>query len=99
MAQEETKMSETVDDFRAPQPRIRRVAVVRPWTWLAAGWNDLWAAPASSLAYGAAAVLAGWLAFALLLWADLPYLVLPLSAGFFFVGPLMAVGLHAISPP
>ena len=29
---------------------------------------------------------AGWLAVALLLWADLPYLVLPLSAGFFFIG-------------
>src|SRR5258708_13378269 len=90
-------MSETVDVFRAPQPRIRLVPVDRPWTWLAAGWHDLWAAPASSLAYGAAAVLAGWLAFALLLWADLPYLVLPLSAGFFFVGPFMAVGLYEIS--
>jgi uncharacterized membrane protein len=97
MAQEETKMSETVDVFRAPQPRIRLVAVDRPWTWLAAGWHDLWAAPASSLAYGAAAVLAGWLAIALLLWADLPYLVLPLSTGFFFVGPFMAVGLYEIS--
>jgi uncharacterized membrane protein len=80
-------MSETVDVFRAPQPRIRLVPVDRPWTWLAPGWRDLWAAPASSLAYGGAAVLAGWLAIALLLWADLPYLVLPLSAGFFFVGP------------
>jgi len=90
-------MSETVDVFRAPQPRIRLVPVDRPWTWLAAGWHDLWAAPANSLAYGVAAVLAGWLAIALLLWADLPYLVLPLSAGFFFVGPFMAVGLYEIS--
>jgi uncharacterized membrane protein len=90
-------MSETVDVFRAPQPRIRLVPVDRPWTWLAAGWHDLWAAPASSLTYGVAAVLAGWLAIALLLWADLPYLVLPLSAGFFFVGPFMAVGLYEIS--
>jgi uncharacterized membrane protein len=97
MAQEETKMSETVDVFRAPQPRIRLVPVDRPWTWLAAGWHDLWAAPLNSLAYGVAAILAGWLTIALLLWADLPYLVLPLSAGFFFVGPFMAVGLYEIS--
>jgi uncharacterized membrane protein len=90
-------MSETVDVFRAPQPRIRRVAVDRPWTWLAAGWRDLWAVPATSLAYGAVPVLAGWLAISLLLWADLPYLVLPLSAGFFFVGPFIAVGLYEIS--
>lgn len=90
-------MSETVEVFRAPRPRIRQVPVDRPWTWLAAGWHDLRAAPASSLACGAVAVLAGWLATALLLWVDLPYLLLPLSAGFFFVGPFMAVGLYEIS--
>jgi uncharacterized membrane protein len=43
------------------------------------------------------AVLAGWLAVALLLWLDLPFLVLPLSAGFFLLGPFMAVGLYEIS--
>ena len=54
-------MSETVDVFRAPQPHIRRVAVDRPWTWLAAGWRDLWAAPARSLAYGRCRCLQdGW---------------------------------------
>lgn len=90
-------MSETVAVFGAPQPRIRPVAVDRPWTWLAAGWRDLCAAPAPSLLFGAISVLVGWVAVALLLWADLPYLVLPLSAGFFFVGPFMAVGLYEIS--
>jgi uncharacterized membrane protein len=94
---EETSMAETVAVFRAPQPHIRKVALDRPWLWLGAGWRDLRAAPLSSLAYGAASVIAGWLAISLLLWFDLPYLVLPLSAGFFFVGPFMAVGLYEIS--
>jgi uncharacterized membrane protein len=83
--------------FRAPQPRIRQVSLDRAWTWLGAGWRDLLAAPASSLTYGIIAVVAGWLVVALLLWLDLPYLVLPLSAGFFFVGPFMAVGLYETS--
>ena len=90
-------MAETVAVFRAPQPHIRKVALDRPWLWLGAGWRDLRAAPLPSLAYGAASVIAGWLAISLLLWFDLPYLVLPLSAGFFFVGPFMAVGLYEIS--
>jgi uncharacterized membrane protein len=90
-------MSETVAVFPGPQPRIRRVAVDRPWMWLGAGWRDLWTAPSISLVYGIAPVLAGWLAVSLLMWLDLPYLVLPLSAGFFFVGPFIATGLYEVS--
>jgi uncharacterized membrane protein len=90
-------MGETVAVFRAPQPRIRQVPVDRPWTWLAAGWRDLLATPVLSLACGLIPVIAGWLAVALLVWLDLPYLVLPLGAGFFFVGPFLAVGLYEIS--
>lgn len=90
-------MSEPVAVFQGPSPQIRRVPIDRPWVWLAAGWNDLWAAPASGLAWGAGAVAAGWAAIALLLWFEQPWLVLPLSAGFFFVGPFMAVGLYETS--
>jgi uncharacterized membrane protein len=90
-------MSETIAVFPAPRPQIRRVPVDRPWVWLAAGWRDIVAAPGPSLAYGLVPVLAGWLVIFLMLWFDLPYLVLPLSAGFFFVGPFVAVGLYEIS--
>lgn len=90
-------MSETIAVFPAPRPKIRQVPVDRPWAWLAAGWRDIVAAPGPSLAYGLVPVLAGWLAILLMLWFDLPYLVLPLSAGFFFVGPFIAVGLYEIS--
>lgn len=90
-------MSESVAVFRGPPPRIRLVPIDRPWTWLAAGWKDLWAAPLIGMAYGAVPVVIGWAAITLLLWMDYPYLVLPLSAGFFFVGPFMAVGLYETS--
>lgn len=90
-------MSSSVAVFPGPTPHIRRVPIDRPWTWLAAGWNDLWASPVSGLAWGTVPVAAGWAASALLLWLDQPWLVLPLSAGFFFVGPFMAVGLYETS--
>jgi uncharacterized membrane protein len=90
-------MSNSVAVFQAPQPRIRQVPVDRPWVWLAAGWRDMLAAPALSLACGLVPVVAGWLAVSLLVWFDLPYLALPLGAGFFFVGPFVAVGLYEIS--
>lgn len=90
-------MSDQVAVFQGPPPHIRLVPVDRPWIWLAAGWRDLWASPASGLIWGAVPVAAGWGAIALLLWLDQPWLVLPLSAGFFFVGPFMAVGLYETS--
>lgn len=90
-------MNETISVFPEPRPQIRRVPVDRPWVWLAAGWRDIVAAPGPSLAYGLIPVVAGWLAILLMLWLDLPYLMLPLSAGFFFVGPSIAVGLYEIS--
>jgi uncharacterized membrane protein len=90
-------MSDMVAVFPGPQPHIRRVPIDRPWVWLGAGWRDLWSAPAVSMGFGLLPVLAGWLAIVLLLWLDVPFLVLPLGAGFFFVGPFLAVGLYEIS--
>ncbi len=55
------------------------------------------AAPRISLTYGLVLAAFGWLAVALFLWLDLPYLILPLSAGFFFVGPFIAIGLYEVS--
>jgi uncharacterized membrane protein len=90
-------MSQTVPVFQGPPPRIRRVPIDRPWIWLNAGWRDFVAARGISLLYGLVPVIAGWTAMLLLVWFDQPYLVLPLSAGFFFVGPFIAVGLYEVS--
>jgi uncharacterized membrane protein len=68
-----------------------------PWTWLAAGWRDLWSAPHISLLYGAvftalsAALSAGLLA------GGAASLILALAGGFLLVGPAAAVGLYEVS--
>lgn len=76
---------------------VRTLPLDRPWIWLLGGWQDLWRAPAVSLAYGAAIVGASLLLTVGFWLADLIYLVLPMAAGFMFVGPLLAVGLYEVS--
>jgi uncharacterized membrane protein len=90
-------MSDLVAVFPSPGPRVRRVPVDRPWLWLARGWTDMLQTPWLSLAVGAviAAVSIG-LNIAILVTGAL-YLALPLTAGFFFVAPLIAIGLYEIS--
>src|SRR5690554_1066579 len=76
---------------------INTISMDRPFAWLAAGYEDFRQATAVSLAYGmfwvglSIAVTAG--AFVLGLW----HWLLPLIAGFMFIGPLVAVGSYGIS--
>jgi uncharacterized membrane protein len=93
----EAMMSDLVPVFPEAGPRVQRVPVDRPWLWLARGWSDLLRTPRLSLAVGAVVAAVGiglkistWVAGAI-------YLALPLTAGFFFVAPLIAVGLYEIS--
>jgi uncharacterized membrane protein len=83
-----------------PQPmpaRVRQVATDRPWVWLAAGWHDLMAAPQIGFAYGLALTFAGWVLAGLMLWAGIAWAILPATAGFFLVAPLLAAGLYETS--
>jgi len=76
---------------------VRRVGVDEPWAWLTAGWRDLSRVPMVSLTYGAAFVVVSFL-LTLGLWlVGLFYLLLPLAAGFMFIGPVVAVGLYEVS--
>jgi uncharacterized membrane protein len=81
----------------APAPRVRKVELDRPWAWLAAGWRDLTRAPAVSLSYGVLFAAIGWAVTFGLWWADMIYLILPLTAGFLIMGPILAVGLYEVS--
>lgn len=76
---------------------IRQVPVDRPWAWLAAGWRDMLACPGVSLVYGAVFVLMGWVLALLLFGLGLRWAVLPSTAGFFLVAPILAAGLYETS--
>ncbi len=76
---------------------VRVVGIDRPWAWLQSGWRDLRHAPAVSLVYGAAFVAASFLLTVGLWLLDLLYLLLPLAAGFLFLGPVLAIGLYDVS--
>ena len=78
-------------------PPVRRLEMERPWSWLAAGWQDIWQAPGVSLVYGAIFCFVSFAITAGVLLADLSYLLLPLIAGFMLVGPMLAVGLYETS--
>ena len=78
-------------------PRVRRVATDRPWVWMTAGWQDLMACRAIALAYGGAITLAGWILVLLLVEAGALWAILPATAGFFLVAPLLAAGLYEAS--
>lgn len=90
-------MSDAVPVFTTPSPRIYRVPVDRPWTWLAEGWRDMLAAPRASFGIGVLVAAISILVAAVTLSSGVVYLLLPLTAGFFFVAPLLAVGLYEIS--
>lgn len=88
---------EAVPVFAMATPRIRRVSVDRPWAWLAAGWRDVMALPGVSLAYGALVVAITYVLIFVLARSGVFWLILPLTAGFFFTAPLLAVGLYEAS--
>jgi uncharacterized membrane protein len=76
---------------------IHQVSPDRPWGWLTAGWRDLMANPQVGFFYGGALTLAGWLLALVLLWVGSAWVILPASAGFFMVAPLLAAGLYEAS--
>lgn len=90
-------MVDAVPVFGGSVPLVRKVAVDRPWQWLAGGWNDLRHAYPTSLAYGAGLVVLSYVLTIALFVADLVYLILPITGGFMMVAPLLAVGLYDVS--
>jgi uncharacterized membrane protein len=76
---------------------VRRVAFDAPWRWLAAGWRDLWSAPAISLGCGAAFAAIAYIFVLELSQIDALPLLLPLAGGFLLMAPLFAVGFYEVS--
>jgi uncharacterized membrane protein len=90
-------MSEAVPVFSKASASIRHVELDRPWRWLEAGWKDLIASPGTSLSFGVIFAIAGYLITVGLFAAGIPYLTLPLMAGFMIMGPFLATGFYEIS--
>lgn len=90
-------MAVTADSRSGSPVGLRPISLEEPWTWLAAGWRDMWRMPHISLGYGivvaAISVLITWTLFRL----DAIAMLLPLAAGFMLIGPMLAVGLYEAS--
>ena len=84
--------------FPAPLAnRVRRVATDRPWVWFTLGWRDMMANRAISLPLGAALTVFGWMVSLLLFELGTTWAILPATAGFFIVAPLLAAPLYETS--
>lgn len=84
----------------APGPSRESIATVpagAPWTWLAAGWDDMVKARFSSVIWGALFALVGLAILLILHHYRLYNLALPLVAGFMLLAPVLAVGLYHVS--
>ena len=97
MAMETELTAEAVPVYASPLPAIRKIELDRPWQWLVKGWQDMRRAPGVSFTYGVLAAVTGYVLTLGLIWVDLLYLVLPLTAGFLIVGPILTVGLYEVS--
>ena len=93
----EATAKQGVGPFVAPAYVIREVPFDAPYSWLAAGWRDMWRVPRISLAYGAIFAVTGFLLAVGLTQVGLQSLILVLAAGFILVGPIIAAGLYETS--
>jgi uncharacterized membrane protein len=93
----EEAVSEAIQVFPSPSPKVRLVSIDRPWVWLSRGWQDLMRAPRVGLAYGAVLVVISFIITLGLYLADALYLLLPSTAGFMLVAPALTVGLYETS--
>lgn len=89
--------TDTTAEITPTTGRIRRIATDRPWTWLTLGWRDMMANKPISLAYGAVLTLAGWVLALLLFEIGTAWAILPATAGFFIMAPILAAGLYEVS--
>jgi len=84
-------------DAAAGPAEGRVIRTDRPWLWLARGWQDILAEKRIALGYGAVLTVFGWIMAAIMLNAGAAWAILPATAGFFIMAPLLAAGLYEVS--
>ena len=93
----ETQQGQTDADalpFIAPCRQLDTFAALR---WIGEGWQDFVAAPRLSLAYGVATALISIVMSLVALRFGSYWLLIAALSGFVFVGPVLCLGLYAIS--
>ncbi len=76
---------------------LRAPNMSSPMRWVSAGWDDVWRHPLYSLGYGFAFTFGGLLMMFILFKLGWEALIPAAAGGFVMLGPLLAVGLYAIS--
>jgi uncharacterized membrane protein len=80
--------------FAAPS---RHVAASAPLRWLALGWQDMKRAPRQSLTYGAYVLILSFVVSAIAWRWGSGWMLLVMLSSFIFVGPVVALGVYAVS--
>ncbi|MCU7936157.1 MAG: DUF2189 domain-containing protein [Candidatus Thiodiazotropha sp. (ex Dulcina madagascariensis)] len=77
--------------------QIEDITTEQPRGWLAAGWQDIRRAPATSIGYGTLLVIASYLITLGTVMSGMFYLIPALLGGFFLVAPALGLGLYEVS--
>ena len=78
-------------------PVINTISLADVWRAIAAGFQDMRAAPFYSLSFGLIYAAFGWLILYLMFHLDWGVYAYPLATGFALVAPMAAAGLYEIS--
>lgn len=88
------------DDDKYIKPIVapcRNIPASAPFLWINKGWQDLKKVPRISLSYGFVMMLISVFITYVAYTAHSIVLAIALTAGFFFLGPIIAIGLYSLS--
>ncbi len=97
---EKSQNTTVTDDDTYVKPIVapcRNVPVSAPFVWIRKGWNDLKKVPRISLLYGLVMMIISVFITFVAYKAHSIVLAIALTAGFFFLGPIIAIGLYSLS--
>ncbi|OUR65793.1 hypothetical protein A9Q79_02040 [Methylophaga sp. 42_25_T18] len=77
------------------QLSIQQAALLKPFSWLAQGWQDIRRHPQASLAHGLA--VSALILITLIITSIHIYVIAAVVSGFMLIGPIMAAGLCELS--